>query len=42
MLARRFDTRWLMMVGLVSFGLAMWGFSFITHDWGAAELLLDR
>jgi DHA2 family multidrug resistance protein len=40
MLARRFDTRWLMMFGLASFGLAMWSFSFITHDWGAAELLL--
>jgi len=42
MLARRFDTRWLMMAGLASFGLAMWGFSFITHDWGAAELLLPQ
>jgi DHA2 family multidrug resistance protein len=37
-MAKRFDTRWLMMAGLASFGLAMWGFSFITHDWGAAEL----
>ena len=26
-LARRFDTRWLMMFGLASFGLAMWTFS---------------
>jgi DHA2 family multidrug resistance protein len=41
-LARRFDTRWLMMFGLASFGLAMWSFSFITHDWGAAELLLPQ
>ncbi len=32
MLARKFDTRWLMMFGLASFGLAMWSFSFITHD----------
>jgi DHA2 family multidrug resistance protein len=37
-LAKRFDTRWLMMAGLASFGLSMWGFSFITHDWGGAEL----
>jgi DHA2 family multidrug resistance protein len=37
-LARRFDTRWLMMAGLASFGASMWGFSFITHDWSGAEL----
>jgi DHA2 family multidrug resistance protein len=42
MLARKFDTRWLMMFGLASFGVAMWSFSFITHDWGAAELLLPQ
>ena len=42
MLARRFDTRWLMMFGLACFGLAMWSFSFITHDWGAAELLVPQ
>jgi DHA2 family multidrug resistance protein len=30
MLAKRFDTRWLMMIGLASFGLSMWSFSFIT------------
>ena len=41
-LARRFDGRWLMMFGLASFGLAMWSFSFITHDWGAAELLVPQ
>ncbi len=41
-LARRFDVRWLMMFGLASFGLAMWSFSFITHDWGAAELLVPQ
>ena len=34
LLARKFDTRWLMMFGLASFGLSMWSFSFITHDWG--------
>ncbi len=42
MLARRFDPRWLMMFGLASFGLAMWSYSFITHDWGAGELLIPQ
>ena len=42
LLARRFDTRWLMMFGLACFGLSMWSFSFITHDWGAAELLVPQ
>ena len=42
MLARRFDLRWLMMFGLACFGLAMWSFSFITHDWGGAELLVPQ
>jgi DHA2 family multidrug resistance protein len=42
LLARRFDTRWLMMFGLACFGLSMWSFSFITHDWGAAELLIPQ
>ena len=37
-LAKRFDTRWLMMFGLASFGAAMWGFSYITNDWGGDEL----
>jgi MFS transporter, DHA2 family, multidrug resistance protein len=41
-LARKIDTRWLMMFGLASFGLAMWSFSFITHDWGAGELLVPQ
>ena len=41
-LARRFDTRWLMMAGLASFGLAMWSFSFITHDWGGGELFIPQ
>ena len=31
-----------MMVGLASFGLSMWSFSFITHEWGAAELFLPQ
>ncbi len=42
MLARRFDGRWLMMFGLACFGLAMWSYSFITHDWGADQLLLPQ
>jgi MFS transporter, DHA2 family, multidrug resistance protein len=42
LLARRFDTRWLMMFGLACFGLSMWSFSFITHEWGAAELLVPQ
>ena len=33
-LAKRFDTRWLMMFGLAMFALSMWSFSGITHDWG--------
>jgi MFS transporter, DHA2 family, multidrug resistance protein len=41
-LARKFDTRWLMMLGLVSFGLSMWSYSFITHDWGADQLLIPQ
>jgi MFS transporter, DHA2 family, multidrug resistance protein len=41
-LAQKFDTRWLMMVGLASFGLAMWSYSFITHDWGADQLLIPQ
>jgi DHA2 family multidrug resistance protein len=41
-LARKFDTRWLMMFGMACFGLAMWSFSFITHDWSAAELLVPQ
>jgi DHA2 family multidrug resistance protein len=41
-LAKRFDTRWLMMLGLASFGAAMWSYSFITHDWGAGELLVPQ
>ena len=42
LLARKFDTRWLMMFGLASFGLGMWSFSFITHDWGGGELLVPQ
>jgi MFS transporter, DHA2 family, multidrug resistance protein len=42
MLARKYDLRWLMMFGLASFGLAMWFYSFITHDWGGDQLLLPQ
>ena len=42
LLAKKFDTRWLMMFGLASFGLSMWSFSFITHDWGGDELLIPQ
>src|SRR6266446_6639325 len=42
LLARKFDIRWLMMLGLASFGLAMWSYSFITHDWGADQLLIPQ
>jgi DHA2 family multidrug resistance protein len=41
-LAKRFDTRWLMMFGLAMFALSMWSFSGITHDWGAGELFLPQ
>jgi DHA2 family multidrug resistance protein len=41
-LARRFDTRWLMMFGLALFGFSMWSFSYITHEWGGGELLVPQ
>jgi DHA2 family multidrug resistance protein len=41
-LARRFDLRWLMMLGLAGFTLSMAEFSSITHDWGADQLLLPQ
>jgi DHA2 family multidrug resistance protein len=41
-LARKFDTRWLMMFGMALFGFSMWSFSFITHDWGTAELFVPQ
>jgi DHA2 family multidrug resistance protein len=41
-LANRVDLRWLMMFGLACFGLSMWFFSPITHDWGASQLLLPQ
>jgi DHA2 family multidrug resistance protein len=42
LLARKIDTRWLMMFGLALFGASMWSFSFITHEWGGGELLLPQ
>jgi DHA2 family multidrug resistance protein len=42
LLACKFDTRGLMMLGLASFGLSMWSYSFITHDWGADQLLIPQ
>ena len=41
-LGRRIDLRWLMGFGLACFGLSMWWFSFITHDWGADQLLIPQ
>lgn len=38
-LARRFDLRWIMMIGFLAFAFAMWSFTFITSEWGANELL---
>lgn len=41
-LANRVDLRWLMMAGLALFAVSMWYFAPITHDWGAAQLLLPQ
>ena len=41
-LGKRLDLRWLMMFGLACFGVAMWSFSYITHDWGADQLLIPQ
>jgi DHA2 family multidrug resistance protein len=41
-LAKRFDTRWLMMFGMGCFALSMLSFTPITHDWGAGELLIPQ
>jgi len=42
MLGKRVDLRWLMMFGLASFGLSMWSFTYITHDWGSDQLLIPQ
>jgi DHA2 family multidrug resistance protein len=41
-LARRVDTRWLMMFGFACFVGSMWAFSPITREWGWRELLLPQ
>ncbi|WP_368735938.1 DHA2 family efflux MFS transporter permease subunit [Pseudomonas sp. 30_B] len=41
-LAKRFDLRWILALGLGMFALSMWEFSPITHDWGAAQLMLPQ
>jgi MFS transporter, DHA2 family, multidrug resistance protein len=42
MLARKIDTRWLMMFGLALFGVSMWSFSYITSQWSGGELLIPQ
>jgi DHA2 family multidrug resistance protein len=42
MLARKFDTRWLMGFGMCCFALSMWSYSFVTSDWGGLEFLLPQ
>ncbi|HTV88182.1 MAG TPA: DHA2 family efflux MFS transporter permease subunit [Stellaceae bacterium] len=41
-LAKKFDTRWLMMLGLALFGASMWSFSYITSEWSGGELLVPQ
>jgi MFS transporter, DHA2 family, multidrug resistance protein len=41
-LAKRFDPRVLMMIGMACFGFSMLGFSKITAEWGAAQLLIPQ
>jgi MFS transporter, DHA2 family, multidrug resistance protein len=40
--ANRVDLRWLMMFGLACFGIGLWTFTPLTHDWGWEELLLPH
>jgi MFS transporter, DHA2 family, multidrug resistance protein len=42
MLANRVDLRWLMMFGLACFGVGLWAFTPLTHEWGWEELLLPQ
>lgn len=42
LLARKFDTRWLMMLGLALFAVSMWSFSYITSQWSSGELLVPQ
>jgi DHA2 family multidrug resistance protein len=41
-LAKKIDTRWLMMFGLALFGISMWSFSYITSQWSGSELLVPQ
>jgi DHA2 family multidrug resistance protein len=41
-LANRIDLRWLMMFGLACFGVGLWAFTPLTHEWGWEELLLPQ
>jgi len=41
-LARKYDTRWIMMAGLACFGVSMIAFSAITSDWGGDQLLVPQ
>jgi DHA2 family multidrug resistance protein len=41
-LAKRMDTRWLMMAGLASYGASMWAYTYITSDWSGQEFLLPQ
>ena len=38
-LANRIDLRWLLMFGLFSFGMSMWLFAPVMHQWGWEEML---
>jgi MFS transporter, DHA2 family, multidrug resistance protein len=40
--ANRIDLRWLMMIGLACFAMAMWLFTPVTNHWGWRELLLPQ
>jgi len=40
--ANRIDLRWLMMFGFACFGVGMWSFTPLTHDWGWQQLLLPQ
>jgi DHA2 family multidrug resistance protein len=40
LLANRIDLRWLLMFGLLSFGMSMWLFAALMNQWGWEEMLL--
>jgi DHA2 family multidrug resistance protein len=41
-LANRIDLRWLMMFGLACFGIGLFSFTPMTHEWGWRELILPQ